>query len=181
MAARESRTSPSCSGNTAGRLGAIDFRRKRFHMVTLYARVEESFGTVIIVLAVLAAVVAAIAYAGSGKLYDGIGKGDFSLDQPDRPKGPQPGSAAYSAEAEAETRQMLEAKSALRVARGEAPLDVDAEYTALTRPQPGGRDEALREEVRQLVVARNERRARQGEPPLDVEEEIDRQLRDLGA
>ena len=36
-------------------------------------------------------------------------------------------------EAEAETRQMLEAKSALRVARGESPLDVDAEYAALTR------------------------------------------------
>ena len=40
---------------------------------------------------------------------------------------------------------------------------------------------ALREEVRQHVIARNERRMRQGKPPLDVEEEIDRQLRELGA
>jgi len=144
--------------------------------------VEETFGTVVIIIAVVAALVAAFAYVGSGRLYEGIGKGAFSLDQPDRPKGPQPGTAAYDAEAEAETRQMLEAKSALRVARGEAPLDVEAEYEALTSvASPGGRDEELREEVRQLVIARNERRARHGEPPLDVEEEIDRQLRDLGA
>jgi hypothetical protein len=142
---------------------------------------EETFGTVVIILAVVAAVVAAIAYVGSGRLYEGIGKGAFSLDQPDRPKGPQPGTAAYDAEAEAETRQMLEAKSALRVARGEAPLDIDAEYAALTQPTAGGRDEGLRDEVRQLVIAKNERRARRGEPPLDVEEEVDRQLRDLGA
>ena len=142
---------------------------------------EETFGTVVIIIAVVGALFAAAAYVGSGKLYDGIGKGAFSLDQPDRPAGPQPGSAAYNAEAEAETRQMLEAKSALRVARGESALDIDAEYAALTRPSGGGgHDEALREEVRQLVVARNERRARKGEPPLDVEEEVDRQLRDLG-
>ena len=141
---------------------------------------EETFGTVIIVVAVVAALFAAAAYVGSGRLYDGIGKGAFSLDQPDRPKGPQPGSAAYNAEAEEETRQMLEAKSALRVARGEAPLDVDAEYAALTRPAPAGRDEALREEVRQFVISSNERRVRRGEEPLDVETEVDRQLRDLG-
>ena len=142
---------------------------------------EETFGTVVIVLAVVAAVAAAAAYVGSGRLYDGIGKGAFSLDQPDRPKGPQPGTAAYDAEAEAETRQMLEAKSALRVARGESALDVDAEYAALTAAAPTGRDDALREEVRQHVTAKNDRRARRGEPPLDVEPEVDRQLRDLGA
>ncbi len=142
---------------------------------------EETFGTVVIVVAVVAALVATFAYVGSGRLYEGIGKGAFSLDQPDRPKGPQPGSAAYDAEAEVETRQMLEAKSALRVARGESPLDIDAEYAALTPPSVGGRDEALLDEVRQLVIAKNERRARRGEPPLDVEEEVDRQLRDLGA
>jgi hypothetical protein len=141
---------------------------------------EETFGTVVIVLGVVAAVAAAAAYVGSGRLYEGIGKGSFSLDQPDRPKGPQPGSAAYDAEAEAETRQMLEAKSALRVARGQTPLDIDAEYAALTQSAVGGRDEALRDEVRQLVIAKNERRSRRGEPPLEVEEEVDRQLRELG-
>ena len=143
---------------------------------------EETFGTVVIIIGVVAAVFAAFAYVGSGRLYEGIGKGAFSLDEPDRSmRGPKPGTAAYDAEAEAETRQMLEAKSARRVARGEAPLDIDAEYAALTRPSVGGRDEALRDEVRQLVIAKNERRARRGEPPLDVEDEIDRQLRDLGA
>lgn len=143
---------------------------------------EETFGTVVIIIAVVAALLAAAAYVGSGKLYDGIGKGAFSLDQPDKPKGPQPGTAAYNAEAEAETRQMLEAKSALRVARGESPLDIDAEYAALTQPAPGGGpDEALRDEVRQLVIASNERRVRRGEEPLDVETEVDRQLRDFGA
>jgi hypothetical protein len=142
--------------------------------------VEETFGTVVIIIAVVAGLVAAFVYVGSGRLYEGIGKGAFSLDQPDRPRGPQPGTAAYDAEAEAETRQMLEAKSALRVARGEAPLDIDAEYAALQGPSVSGRDEGLREEVRQLVIARNERRARKGEPPLDVESEVDRQLRELG-
>ena len=142
---------------------------------------EETFGTIVIVIAVVAGIAAAAAYVGSGRLYEGIGKGAFSLDQPDRPRGPQPGTAAYDAEAEAETRQMLEAKSALRVARGESPLDIEAEYAALQGPSTTGHDEALRDEVRQLVIAKNERRARRGEPPLEVEEEVDRQLRDLGA
>jgi hypothetical protein len=150
-------------------------------MVTLYVGVEESFGTVVIVLAVVAAVFAAIAYVGSGRLYDGIGRGAFSLDREEAAKGPRPGSAAYDAEAEAETRQMLEAKSALRVARGEDPLDIDAEYAALTAAAPVRHDDALRDEVRQLVIASNERRVRRGEEPLEVEAEVDRQLRDLGA
>jgi hypothetical protein len=79
-----------------------------------------------------------------------------------------------------EVRQMLEAKSARREARGEDPLDVEAEMADLLRPSVTV-DEQLREEVRQLVVARNERRMRQGKEPLDVETEVDRQLRDLGA
>jgi hypothetical protein len=83
------------------------------------------------------------------------------------------------AEAREEIRQMLEAKSARREARGEAPLDIEAELTLLTSGMPGPGDPALREEVRQLVIARNARRLRQGKEPLDVEAEIDRQLRDL--
>ena len=73
---------------------------------------------------------------------------------------------------------MLEAKSARREARGEEPLDVDAEVAALTAGSAEN-DPALREEVRQLVIARNERRQRQGKEPLDVEAEIERQLRSL--
>ena len=68
-------------------------------------------------------------------------------------------------------------------ARGEKPLDVDAEVEKLLAPERGGpslgADRALREEVRQLVVARNERRLRQGKKPLDVDAEVERQLREL--
>ena len=81
--------------------------------------------------------------------------------------------------AEKEIRQLVEAKSARRQARGEPALDVEAEVAALMGP-PAGADSALREEVRQLVVARNERRMRRGEEPLNVEAEVDRQLRELG-
>ena len=74
----------------------------------------------------------------------------------------------------------MEAKNARREARGEQPLDVEAEVAALTRPGPGTADDALRDEVRQLVIARNERRLRRGQEPLDVETEVERQLQDLG-
>jgi hypothetical protein len=142
---------------------------------------EETFGTVVIVLVVLGAVFAAISYVGTGKLYSGIGKtGGLTLDEPKAVRGPKAGSPAAKAEADAEIRQMVEAKNARRVRRGQAPLDVDEEVAALTRPAPVAHDAGLREEVRQLVVARNERRARAGKPPLDVEEEVDRQLRELG-
>ena len=77
---------------------------------------------------------------------------------------------------EAEIRQMLEARSARRVRRGGEPLDVDAEFAALTR---GALDPGIAVEVRQLVEARNARRVRQGKEPLDVEAEVARRLREL--
>ena len=125
----------------------------------------------IIVVSIVAVLVAAGSYWGSGRIYGGIGASDLVMER-------ERGGAPDSAEAREEIRQMLEAKSARRQARGEAPLDVDAELEALTRP--GGGDPALREEVRQLVVARNERRLRQGKEPVDVEAEVERQLRSLG-
>jgi hypothetical protein len=141
-----------------------------------------AFGTVLIVVSVLAVVMAFFSFRGSGAIYKGLGRtGGLAMDQDETTRVAAPTSAAAnSAEAREEIRQMLEAKNARRVAKGQAPLDVEAEVESLTRPQVP-RDAALREEVRQLVVARNERRARQGKPPLDVEEEIDRQLRDIGA
>ena len=132
-------------------------------------------------ICIVAAVIAVVSYVGSGALYRGIGKGAFHLDSDDVRPVPKPQSAASRAEAEAEIRQMVEAKSHRREARGQAPLDVEAEIASLTGAVPAGVDDELRAEVRQLVIARNERRARQGKEPLDVEEEIDRQLRDLGA
>ncbi len=133
----------------------------------------DAFGTVLIAVSLLAVVVAAISYWGSGRIYSGLGRGDLELEH-DRPV-----PAASAAEAQEEIRQMLQAKSDRREARGEAPIDIDAEMASLAAGPSLG-DPALREEVRQLVVARNERRLRQGKEPLDVEAEVDRQLRDLG-
>ena len=140
----------------------------------------DAFGIAVIVVAIVAGLAAIASYIGSGNVYSSIGKGQFALDGEDQPRGPKPGSAAARAEQEEEVRQMLQARSDRRVARGEAPLDVDAETAALLRPAAAD-DPELREEVRQLVVAGNERRARRGEEPLDVETEIDRRLRELGA
>ena len=134
-------------------------------------RVE--FGTIIIVVAVVAVVLAAVSYWGSGRVYGSIGESDLVMRRETSTSAPD------SAEAREEIRQMLEAKSARREARGEQPLDVEAELAALTHSAPDA-DPALRDEVRQLVVARNERRLRQGKEPLDVEAEVERQLRAWG-
>jgi hypothetical protein len=144
--------------------------------------VVGGFGTALIVITLVAVVVAVISFWGSGKIYSGLGRsGAFSLEEePARRPAVMPASPMSDAVAREEVRQMLEAKSARREARGEAPLDIEAEMADLLRPSVTV-DEGLREEVRQLVVARNERRMRQGKEPLDVETEIDRQLRDLGA
>jgi len=133
----------------------------------------DAFGTILIVVSLLAVVLAAVSYWGSGGIYSGLGRGDLDMER-DRPV-----AAASDAEAQEEIRQMLQAKSDRREARGEAPIDIDAEMASLTAG-PGLDDPGLRDEVRQLVVARNERRLRQGKEPLDVEAEVDRQLRDLG-
>ena len=139
----------------------------------------EIFGTVLIVVSLVAVVFAVASFWGSGKIYDGLGhRGGLSLERPVDSAPPLGGASAE--EADEEIRQMLEAKSARREARGQAPLDVEAELAALKRPPRAG-DEALREEVRQLVIARNERRLRRGKAPLDVESEVDRRLRELGA
>ena len=142
----------------------------------------EAFGTVLIVVCVLAVVAAAVSYWGTGRIYSGLGRsGPFSMEEEgDAARGPAPARPASDAEAREEIRQLLEAKSARREARGQAPLDVDSELAALTSAAPASADPVLRDEVRQLVVARNERRARQGKPPLDVEAEVDRELRELG-
>ena len=131
------------------------------------------FGTVLIVVAVVAVVVAVGSYWGTGRIYSGLGR-EGGLDMIREPAAP-----ASGPEVQEEIRQMLEAKSQRRQARGEPGLDVDAELAALTRPS-ASTDPGLREEVRQLVIARNERRMRQGKEPLDVEAEIERQLRALG-
>ena len=131
----------------------------------------ELFGVILIVVSIVAVLAAAVSYWGSGNIYSKLGSSDLDMRREEP--------VATHAEANEEIRQMLEAKSRRREARGEAPLDIDAELATLTSASPGAGDPALREEVRQLVIARNERRLRQGKEPLDVEAEIDRQLRDL--
>ena len=141
-------------------------------------------GVIFIVVVIAALPIGAIVFAmGAGNALKEIGKGDFAMDH-DMPQGPGGGAAPVSKEVrEEEIRQMIEARSYRRQARGEKALDVDAEVDKLLASERGsgslGGDEGLREEVRQLVVARNERRQRQGKKPLDVEKEIDRQLQEL--
>ena len=144
-------------------------------------------GEVILIVVLIAMPVGAFAFfAGAEDRFKEIGRGGFGLDmESDMPKelrdtGAGGGSAADS---ELEIRQMLEGKAYRQRARGEEPVDVDAELKRLLAERDAVSvdlgDAQLREEVRQLVIARNERRARQGKEPLEVEAEIARQLREL--
>jgi hypothetical protein len=129
---------------------------------------EEAFAIVLFVVVGVAVVAAVWALVTSGGSYEQIGRGGLSLDERRPASGP-----AAAAEREAEIRQMLEARNARRVARGESELDLEAEYRALEDPE-------LREEVRTLVEATNARRVARGEEPLDVEAEVNRRLHELG-
>jgi hypothetical protein len=141
--------------------------------------VQEAFGIVLFVVVGVAALVALVAFAGSGNVYRQIGRGGLSMDRDEaRHAQPPGGSAAALAERDDEVRQMLRARNARRADRGETELDVEAELTRLTAP-PVRIDPALEGEIRQLVIASNERRARQGRPSLDVDDEVARRLRKL--
>lgn len=166
---------------------------------------QQSFGTVVIVVCVVAIVIAVVALAGSGRTWSEHGQGGMVMDR-DLPRDP-PGASA--AQREAEIRELLAARNARRVRRGEPPVDVEEELARLTSPGggaageppasasargespasasarggspasasgPASVDASLREEVRQLVVARNHRRVRAGKPPLDVDAEVEREL-----
>lgn len=144
------------------------------------------FGTVIWIVVLVVAPVAAVLFAGAYGRLDQLGRGGMSLEER-RPARPAPvaNSRAARAEREADIRQLIQARHDREVARGEPPFDVEAEVERLmaldpaAQPEAEQQDAALRDEVRQLVVARNERRMARGEAPLDVEEEVERQLRDL--
>jgi hypothetical protein len=126
---------------------------------------DDAFIAVVVLVSVLALVGAVVALAFSGGSYDEIGRGGLSLDEPP---------PATTAERDAEIRQYLAARNARRAARGEEPVDVEAELRALTAPAA---DPELAAEVRALVEARNARRVARGRPPLDVEAEVARHLR----
>jgi hypothetical protein len=121
--------------------------------------------------------VAIVALASAGKTWDEYGKHHLLMDA-DLAKGNAAGSAAALLERDTEIRQLLEARNARRVRRGEPPLDIEQELSRLTAPAPAI-DDGLRAEIRELVIARNHRRARAGKPPLDVEAEIAREIEGL--
>jgi hypothetical protein len=129
---------------------------------------QEAFGIVIFAVVGISVVLAVVSLFYRGRAYDEIGRGGIGDDGPTLP---QRGAV------DLEIRQMLEARNTRRVARGEAPLDVEDELARLTAPAV---DPALREEVRDLVIARNARREAKGQPPLDVDAEVERQLREFG-
>ena len=86
---------------------------------------EDAFLPVVIGVSLLAVIAAAIALATSSGAYDRIGSGGLSGDE-DRPPAPNRSRRPRAAE---EVRQLVEARNARRVARGEPPLDVDAEVS----------------------------------------------------
>lgn len=149
--------------------------------------VGVSNGDVILIVVFVAIPIAAAFFAlGAAGAFRSIGKGGLSVEfESDLGEGLRDSGAqtASASDADAELRQLVEAKAYRQTARGETPLDVETEIERLRAeqrsPSVSNADPALREEVRQLVVARNERRARQGKEPLDVDAEIERQLRDL--
>jgi hypothetical protein len=147
---------------------------------------DVTAGLVLIGVTLAVGPIALVAFAASGKSLKTLGKGQWAIERELPPsRGLTDSQASTSVPRhvrEAEIRQMVEAKSYRREARGGEPLDIDVEVERLlgeTEAPAAGIDRQLREEVRQLVLARNERRMRRGEQPLDVEAEIERQLRSL--
>jgi hypothetical protein len=147
---------------------------------------DVTAGLVLIVVTIAVGPIALIAFATSGKSLKTLGKGQWAIERElPASRGLTDSGAGAPVPRhvrEAEIRQMVEAKSYRRQARGDEPLDIEAEVERLlgeTETPVGGLDRELREEVRQLVLARNERRMRRGEQPLDVKAEIERQLRSL--
>jgi hypothetical protein len=144
--------------------------------------VESLFPIVVFGAVALSLVMSIVFLISRGSLYDQIGQGGLMHDGES-----ESGSLATlidtpvsRAERELEVRQLVSARSARMVGRGEPALDIEAEVARLLGPGSGAEhDPGLMEEVRQLVVARNERRRRQGLEPLDVEAETARTLAEL--
>lgn len=134
---------------------------------------EDAFGYILVAVVVISSIVAILSLRG--ERYEHIGRGGLFEEEPKRRDEGRVGPESQAVVDE-EVRQMLEARNARRVSRGQEPLDVEAEIRRLSEPVA---DPALEAEVRQLVEARNTRRMRRGEEPLDVETEVRRQIDDL--
>jgi hypothetical protein len=144
---------------------------------------QSIFPVVVFGAVALSIVMSLVFLVSRGSVYDQIGQGGMSRDSEASEmvgvSAPTVSSAAGRAEQEREIRQMLSARSARMVKKGEPALDLDAEVAKLLTPQQGGHDAGLVDEVRQLGAAKNERRARQGLEPLDVATEVERTLAEL--
>jgi len=138
--------------------------------------VHAAFGTVLWVVCIAAAILALVGLISTRKTWEDFGKDGLLMDS-ELSRGPSRGSVGATRERDEEIRQMLEARNARRLRRGEQPLDVEQELARLTAPQI---DPELRAEIRDLVIARNFRRTRAGKPPLDVDSEIEREIEQLG-
>jgi hypothetical protein len=136
---------------------------------------QAAFGTVLWIVCGFGMLAAIVALVSTGKAWDEYGKNHLLMDQ-DVLHRVASGSAAAVLERDTEIRQLLEARNARRLRRGEPPIDVEQELSRLTAPAI---DAELRAEIRDLVIARNHRRARTGKPPLDVEAEIAREIEGL--
>jgi hypothetical protein len=146
------------------------------------AVLQSAFPIVVFGAVALSVLMSLVFLFSRGSVYDQIGEDGFASERDPGPELPAaaPGSAAARAEQELEIRQMLHARSARMVGRGESPLDIDAEVARLLGPPERERqDPGIELEVRQLVIARNERRSRQGLEQLDVEAEVKRTLDEL--
>src|SRR3954469_2123500 len=106
MASTESRIRPTCSGYTAGLLGAIVRRRRRRHMRQTVG-VADAFPIVIIGVSLVAIVVAVVVSLARGGLQDRSGAGMFSRDrEQESSRGPAPDTPQARAEAAEEIRQL---------------------------------------------------------------------------
>ncbi len=107
---------------------------------------QSAFPIVVFGAVVLSIVMSLIFLFSRGSVFDHIGDGGLTGERdagPELPPAP-PESAAGRAEQELEIRQMLSARSARMVGRGEAPLDVEAEVARLLAPvQRSGHDPGL--------------------------------------
>jgi len=141
--------------------------------------VQEAFVIVIFGVVIVASLVAVATLASSRSGFGQIGANGLS-DGSNRSASKPLSGAELATVRDEEARQMLKARSARRVRRGEEALDVERELARLIGAPGTPADPQLRSEVRELVMARNRRRAKQGKEPLDVEAEVARQLAELG-
>jgi hypothetical protein len=138
--------------------------------------VHGVLATIVWIVCIAAVVIGLLALVTTRKTWEDFGKDRLLLDS-EPVREPSSGPSAVPRERDEEIRQMLEARNARRIRRGEEPVDIEQELSKLTAPAI---DPQLREEIRELVKARNYRRMRAGKPPLDVEAEIEREIDWLG-